>query len=179
MIKNLFRLLRFFRNPVEYAIKLGVKVGDNNKISTYDFGSDPFLITIGNNCHITKKVKFITHDGGVWVFRKEIPDFDVFGAIKIEDNVYIGNGSIIMPGVTIGSNVVVGANSLVSKSVPSNTVVAGIPAKIVCTLEEYKLKMEPKNFKTKGLKGEERKRQILNLIATNGIEKPYLVKYDK
>lgn len=174
MIKRLIRLIKFHRNPKSYLTNLGVKIGENTKIATYDFGSEPFLISIGNHCHITKNVKFITHDGGVWVFRKEIPDFDVFGTIAIEDNVYIGNGTIIMPGVKIGSNVVIGANSLVTKSIPSNTVVAGIPATFICTLEAYKSKMVPKNFKTKGLKGEERKQVILDSIASKGIEKPFL-----
>ncbi len=174
MIKQVVKKIKFFKNSIKYAREIVVKVGSNTKLSTHEFGSEPFLITIGNNCHITKGVRFITHDGGVWVFRKEYPDMDVFGKIIIGDNVYIGNNATLMPGITIGDNVVVGANALVTKSIPSNVVVAGVPAKIISTLFEYKSKMVELNFKTKGTSNEERKKLILNKINYLGLQKKSL-----
>ncbi|WP_256003252.1 acyltransferase [Pedobacter deserti] len=173
-LKRLLKLYKFLKDPVQYAKDVGVKVGHQSKIATLDFGSEPFLIAIGDHCHITKKVKFITHDGGVWVFRKEVPDLDVFGKIEIRNNVYIGNNSTIMPGVTIGSNVVIGANSLVTKSIPDNCVVAGIPARVISDIDSYKQKIISKNFKTKGLKGSERRRIILQKIDELGIRKDFI-----
>ena len=88
---------------------------------------------------ITDNVAFFTHGGG-WVFRNEIPDMDFFGKIIVKDNVYIGSGSSILPGVTIESNVIVAARSVVTKSIPEGVVVAGNPTRIVGTVEDYKNK---------------------------------------
>jgi maltose O-acetyltransferase len=68
--------------------------------------------------------------------------------------VFIGAESVVMPGVTIGSNVIVGANSTVTHDVPDNTVVAGNPAIRLCSLEEY-LEKEKERMKTAPRYGEE------------------------
>ena len=160
-------------SPEEYAKKMGVKFGKKCKISTYKIGSEPYLITLGNHVHITANVQFINHDGGVWIFRDEIPDFDVFGKIFIDDNTFIGNNAVIMPGVKIGKNCVVGANSLVTKSFPDNCIIAGIPAKFIMHTHEYKEKMVAKNAKTKSYFKDEKKNKILNLPDELFMEKPY------
>ena len=82
-----------------------------------DFGSEPYLITIGDHVRITAEARFITHDGGVWVFRNEekMKDVDVFGTIEIGNNVHLGNDVIIMPNVKIGDNVVIGCGAVVTK----------------------------------------------------------------
>lgn len=64
---------------------------------------------------ITSGTKFFTH-GAAWVLRDKYPEIDFFGKIKIGDNVYIGNDSLILPGVAIGSNVIIAAGSVVTKS---------------------------------------------------------------
>jgi acetyltransferase-like isoleucine patch superfamily enzyme len=83
------------------------------------------------------RVRFETHDGGVWVGKNSYPELDVVKPIKIGNNVFIGFGSIIMPGVTIGNNVVIGAHSVVSKDIQSNVVAAGVPAKVIRPINEY------------------------------------------
>ena len=171
MISQILKRLRFFRDPIKYVKDIGVSVGDGTKIASYEFGSEPFLIQIGNNCHITKGVRFITHDGGAWVFRRQVKNLDVFGKIVIGDNVYIGNNATILPGVTIGSNVVIGANTVVTKSIPSNSVIAGNPCKFICSIEVYHEKMISHNFGTKGLKGIERTNAILSQIDRLGLKK--------
>lgn len=151
-------------SPEQYAKKIGVSIGENCRISSYQWGSEPYLISIGNHVHITSNVQFITHDGGVWVFREEIPNFDVFGKIYINDNTYIGNNCLILPGVTIGKNCVVGANSVITKSIKDNSVVAGVPAKYIMSTQEYKEKMIPKNAQTKRINfTKDKKELILNL----------------
>jgi acetyltransferase-like isoleucine patch superfamily enzyme len=60
-----------------------------------------------------------------------------FGRITIHDNCFIGKGSTIMPGVSIGPNAVVAAGSVVTKDVPPDTVVGGVPAKVIMSLEDY------------------------------------------
>lgn len=66
------------------------------------FGSEPYLITLGNNVRLTYGVKFATHDGGLWTLRQCYPsmkDMDSFGKISIGDNTNIGWNAIILPGV--------------------------------------------------------------------------------
>ena len=136
----------------EYFRKKGYYVGENNRIYIRDFGSEPYLVKIGNHCTITSGVSFVTHDGAAWIFREEIPGLNVFGKIEIKDNCFIGINSIILPDVTIGPNSVVGAGAVVTKDVPPNTVVAGVPARRICSVEEYKEKCI-KRWKALNLQG--------------------------
>ena len=111
-----------------------------------DFGSEPYLITLGNNVRISSRVQFITHDGGTWAFRNfydgEYSNIVKFGKIEVGAGTFIGAGSIIMPGVRIGHHAVIGAGSVVTKDIPAETVWAGTPAKQICTLREYAEKSE-------------------------------------
>jgi acetyltransferase-like isoleucine patch superfamily enzyme len=138
LLKNLKRKIdsRFF--PVESARKLGCKVGDNTILDFINLGSEPYLVEIGNNCHISFNVSFITHDGATWVVKRKY-DFKgtKYGKIIIKDNVFIGNHCIILPNVEIGPNCVIGAGSVVTRSVPPDSVFAGNPAKFICSVEEY------------------------------------------
>ncbi|MCE7699521.1 MAG: acyltransferase [Methanobacterium paludis] len=146
---NEFTIENYFRRN-------GYSIGKNNRIFIHFFSSEPYLIKIGNHCTITSGVKFITHDGGSWIFREEMPDLNVFGKIEIKDNCFIGLNSIILPNVTIGPNSVVGAGAVVSKNVPPNTIVAGVPAKVIGSTEEYKKKCLIK-WKSQNLNGPKEK----------------------
>lgn len=129
---------RFF--PIWYARKLGVSVGENCRLINVSYSTEPYLIKIGNHVSVTFS-HFETHDGGVWVLRDEFPEIDLVKPIIVGDNVFIGYGSIILPGTKIGNNVVVGARSVVSGVIPDNVVVAGTPARIIKDLSAYKTKM--------------------------------------
>lgn len=167
------RFYQIFLDNESYARKIGVKIGSDCSIGTRRFGAEPYLITIGNHVQISSDVRFFTHGGG-WVFRNEIKDFDCFGKITILNNVYIGAGTFILPGITIESNVIVGARSVVTKSVPSGVVVAGNPAKIVDSLDEHKKKLLPYNINTKGLYGKDKRNELLSRPSKNFIKKPFL-----
>ena len=112
-IINFYR--RKFWTPEKIARHIGVKIGHSSDIQIKSFGSEPYLIEIGNHVQITSGTKFFTH-GAAWVLRDKYPEIDFFGKIKIGDNVYIGNDSLILPGVAIGSNVIIAAGSVVTKS---------------------------------------------------------------
>lgn len=146
---------------IENARRKGVRIGKGCRLISSDFGSEPYLIIIGNHVTVTSGVKFITHDGGVWTIRESHPNIDVFGRIEIGNNVFIGLNSILLPGITIGNNVVVGAGSVVTKSFPDNVVIGGNPAKIICSMEEYKNKCLSINMNTKGLDYNSKKEYIL------------------
>lgn len=136
-----------------YFRRKGLKIGKGNRIYIRYLGGEPYLVRIGDHCTITDGVKLITHDGGCWVFRREIPELNHFGKIDIKDNCFIGMNSIILPNVTIGPNSVVGAGAVVTRDVPPDSVVVGVPAQVVCSIDEYKEKCI-KRWKALGLKGE-------------------------
>lgn len=143
--------LLIFSNPYNrskvYSKVLGINFGKNVRILHYPrFGSEPYLISLGNNVTITRGVSFVNHDGGAALFRDEYPGLNVYGKIEIGNNVFIGINSIILPNVKIGNNVVIGAGSIVNKDIPDNVVVAGIPAKIIKTIEEYKTSILQKSI---------------------------------
>ena len=129
-------------DPAAFAKKRGVSVGKNVRFiglspNGEQFGSEPYLIEIGDNVTITAKVQFVNHDGGLHVFRNEHKDLNKYGRIKIGNNCFVGVRSIILPGVSIGDNCVVGAGSIVTKDIASGSVVAGVPAKVICSTKDY------------------------------------------
>jgi len=116
----------------------GAKIGKNCFIQIRNLASEPYLVEIGENVSIAAGVTLITHDGASVVFRDEYPLLRYFGKIIIEDNCFIGGGSVITAGVRIGKNSIVGPMSVVIKDVKSGSVVIGNPAIQVSTVEKYK-----------------------------------------
>jgi acetyltransferase-like isoleucine patch superfamily enzyme len=113
-----------------YLRKLGVKVGKNCKIHTVSFSTEPYLVEIGDYARITSGTVFITHDGGVNVFKGELGG-GIFGQIKLGNNVFVGTNSIILLNTTIGNNCIVGAGSVVRGQFPDDSVIVGNPAKVI------------------------------------------------
>ena len=154
------------KSNVQEFIENGGVLGSDCEIhSTVFFGSEPYLITIGNKVRITDGVRFLTHDGGLWVLRNlksDMKDADYFARIKIEDNVHIGWNSIIMPGVTIGENSIIGCGAIVTKSIPKNSVAVGIPARVIESIDEYYEKKKDSCVMTKHFSSEEKKLALLN-----------------
>lgn len=171
MISRLFKFYRKnFWSPARYAHYLGVNIGNRCVIGTKYFGSEPYLITIGNHVQITKDVRFFTHGGG-WVFRDKYPLLDTFGKITIGNNVYIGSCALIMPGVKIGNNVIVGAGAVVTRSVEPNSIVAGNPARIIGDIEELEQNMAIFNLESKEMDNQTKKDYLLSLAEEKFIQK--------
>lgn len=163
VIRVLFNIFKAKINPIKYAKSLGVKIGEDVRLVSIKpldgtFGSEPYLITIGNHVTVSGDVRFVTHDGGVWIFREAEPDIDVFGPIVIGNNVFIGYGAVILPNVKVGDGVVIGARSVVTKDVPSGSVVAGVPARIIKTKDEYYESIKARKMCIRSLSVKQRKK---------------------
>jgi acetyltransferase-like isoleucine patch superfamily enzyme len=169
-------LLRKFGTPENYAISLGVKIGKGCNISTKEFSSESYLIEIGDYVRVAKNVLFLTH-GGIWALRKKYPELkqsDYFGKIKIGSYTYIGERAIIMPGVTIGENCIIGAATVVTKSIPSNSIVGGNPVKYIGSVDNFVKKLINQDFSIKAVTQEEKRRILLASPPNSFVIKPYL-----
>jgi acetyltransferase-like isoleucine patch superfamily enzyme len=115
----------------------GTKIGKSVYIDKGVFieGWRPYLVTIKDNVEIGPKAIIVAIDSSYnTVSQRDIPI--LYGKVTIERNAYIGAGAIILPGVTIGEYSIVAAGAVVARDVPPRTVVAGVPAKVIKTIEE-------------------------------------------
>ena len=163
------------RAKIIRGMKNFVRIGDHCEIyGGVSFGSEPYMIELGDHVRVTANVHFLTHDGGLWVFRtqKALEHADLFGRIKVGNNVHIGMGAYICPNVTIGDNVIVAVGAIVTKDVPSDCVVAGIPAKIIETIDEYYQKHKDAYDYTKHLTPEEKRHYLYRKYAASSSESP-------
>jgi acetyltransferase-like isoleucine patch superfamily enzyme len=147
--------------------KMGVKIGKDCLIFCADFSTEPFLIELGNHVTVSHGVRMITHDGGVWIFRKEYPNLDIFGKISIGDNTCIGMNAIILPNTKIGQNCIVGAGSVVKGQFPDNSLIMGNPAKVVMSTQIQKklYLMSSMRINTKGLNFGKKRKAIIKHFA--------------
>ena len=140
LIKKLVMLLNR-EVPTEVLIKSGMKVGKgfNRQQGCFLDPSHCFLITIGDDVTMSIRVTVMAHDAST----KKLIGYTKIGQIHIGNHVFIGANSTILPGVTIGDYAVIGAGSLVTHDVPARMVVAGVPAKVISSVEEYTEKYQP------------------------------------
>ncbi len=119
--------------------KIFAGVGNNFFFQPRLIPSDPELIKFHNNVIVTSNVTFVTHD----VFHLGLNYLNQGnflynnGCIEVMDNVFIGCNTTILPDIRIGPNVVIGAGSVITRDVPPNSVVAGNPAKIIDSFDNY------------------------------------------
>lgn len=142
LILKLHTSYQFFIQKIylKICIAKGLKVGKNVRfVEVPQFGTEPFLIEIGDETTFSNNVRFVNHDGGqnALHFLEKYKDVRTFGRIKIGKQCLIGADTIIMPGVEMQDNCVLGAGSILTTSMPKGTVFAGVPAKYICTIEEY------------------------------------------
>lgn len=120
-------------NSVDFLRSRGVEIGENvNLINTTIDWSHGFLVSIGNHVTLTG-VRILTHDAST-----QIPlGVSRVGKVTIGDEVFAGNGTIILPNVRIGSRVVIGAGSVVTRDIPDNSVAVGNPARVIETYDDF------------------------------------------
>lgn len=175
MIKKIINHLYYlFASPEKYARHIGVKIGQGGYISTKSFPSEAYLIEIGNYVRIAPGTSFYTH-GGTWSIRKRYNDssLDTFGKISIGDYSYIGENCMIMPGVKIGENCIIGGGSVVTRSVPDGVMVAGNPARFIGYTQNFYNKLKSNDlFKCKNKSHSEKKKYLLSLNSDSYMPKP-------
>lgn len=165
MMRVLFDELRKHTNSVKYWSKKGAQIGSGCDIhSTVSLGSEPYLVTIGDNVRLNKGVSIFTHDGGAWVIRnlyEEYKRVDILKRVNIGNNVHIGTNAYIMPGVNIGNNCIIGVGAIVTKDVPDNSIAVGVPARVIESIDEYVRKNSKHFIYTKSMSQEEKKDFLL------------------
>lgn len=108
-------------------------VGDNFFLNVNGKLMDSGKITIGNNVFIAPNVCIVTEEHAMDV-EQRIAGLEYTHPVTIGDNVWICTGAVILPGVTIGSNSVIGAGSIVTKDIPPNSLAVGNPCKVIRSL---------------------------------------------
>ncbi|MDF2943020.1 MAG: acyltransferase [Herbinix sp.] len=124
---NLTKLINKIR--MKRWLSDGLTVGSNFQLcrgASLD-SSFPWLITIGDNVTMAADSYILAHDGST----KKIVGYSKLGKVKIGNNVFIGAKAIVLPGCSVGNDVVIAAGCIVNHDLPSNVVVAGTPAKVI------------------------------------------------
>ena len=172
-IRKLYRKLIQVFKPYEYMERIGVNFprGGVHLYGKVSWSTEPWLITLGENVHITNNVQFITHDGGTLLYRAIIPDLEITKPITVGNNVYIGNNVIILPGVKIGNNVIIGAGAIVSRNIPDNSVAAGVPARVIKSADDYLSKVKKESLHLGNLKGRDKDKALMKFYNYTGKSK--------
>ncbi|AYQ60561.1 chorismate mutase [Enterococcus faecium] len=130
---------KIYMEPViNFDYGYNIFVGENFYANFNCTFLDVSTIEIGDNCMFAPNVQLYTATHPLHPVKRN-SGLEYAKPIKIGDNVWLGGGVIVTPGVTLGNNVVVGAGSVVTKSFPDNVVIAGNPTRIIKTVEEEPL----------------------------------------
>jgi len=125
-----------YRTRIRVLVARGLVLGKNVTIAETAVidASYPYLIRIGDNCSIAEQVRIWAHDAATFKFTG---GYARLGKVEIRDNCFVGDRSTILPGVTIGPNVLVTAGSVVNKDIPPNACVAGVPARVYARFDDF------------------------------------------
>ena len=165
ILYKLLREWRIKRNPIGYARSIGVQIGQNCKLvglTGGTFGTEPYLVSLGDHVELSYEVRCVTHDGAVWVARSVEPDLDVIGTIEIGSNVFVGAKSVLLPGTKIGNDCVIGAGSVVRGTIPAASVAAGNPCRVIRSTHDYIERCIARGVRTHGLNPKEKKEFLLD-----------------
>ncbi len=139
-LHDLSAFLQYGDLPTSYYVKRGMKVGKNfsRQSGTKFDPSNCWLISIGDDVSMANRVQILAHDFSPMHYTGYVR----FGKVIIGDRVWVGAGTTILMNVRIGNDVIIGAGSLVNKDIPDGSVVAGVPAKVICKTSEYIAKQQ-------------------------------------
>lgn len=178
MVK-VFEQIQRILNPLAHAIKHGMIVGKGCTLASKrnsSFGSEPYLIKLGDEVRMSGGIHFVTHDGGTWAFR-DLEEYKIrggdiatYGSISIGDRTFIGYGVTILPNVKIGKRCIIGAGAIVTSDIPDNSIAVGIPAKVIGNTFDYankcKLRHEKIGYDMQRLQ-KDKKKYLIELRDNN------------
>ena len=155
---------------IQMLCNRGMKLGRGVTIED-GFFFDPshcYLIEIGDDCTFAPNVRIIAHDAST----RRITGFTRLARVVIERDCFIGDSALILPGVTVGEGSIVGAGSVVTRSVPKGSVVVGNPARVLCTVDEFRARQldnvaEGPKFSSDYWIGNASPRQLEELLAAS------------
>lgn len=166
------KIIRLTSSPLRYAKIVGVNFGKDLHIyGNVHWGSEPWIITLGDNVHLTEGVSFLTHDAGILIFKKDYPDLELTKPIIVGNDVYIGANTMILGGVTIGNKVIIGCGSIITKDIPDNSVAVGSPARVIKSADEYLEKAKHNSIHLGHLYGQEKDKALMNYYHYKGNSK--------
>jgi acetyltransferase-like isoleucine patch superfamily enzyme len=141
----------------------GVRIGEGCVIHTESFSTEPYLVTLGDRVAVSSGTTFITHDGSIWLMRRERPEVQTFGTITVGSDTFIGENCIILSNSFIGSGCIIGAGTVVRGQIPDNSLVVGNPATVVgrSSLLVEMLRESSNSMDTLALNYEERRAHLL------------------
>ena len=145
-------------------------MGEKVIYKTTKLPAEPFLVAIHDNVIVAADVRLVTHSLTSTVFNNKTNSrrfYAQYGKIEIHSNVFVGAGATIMYGVTIGENCIVAAGAIVTKDVPSGSVVGGIPAKVIGTFDESMRKADEASAV---FVGKARSRQVIDMLKIVPVE---------
>ena len=121
--------------PLDWYVKRGLRIGERPKLH-YPFSLDPshcWLIDIGDDVEFSRDVHVLAHDASTvpWL------GFARIARVRIGDRVFVGYGTVILPGITIGPDAIIGAGSVVASDIPPNSLAVGNPARVISSLDDY------------------------------------------
>ena len=147
MLKRRLQILRMRLcgggySRAEYLKKIGLfrSQGEHCFFIPCNYGTEPYLLSFGDNVHVASDVRFVTHDVAAKMFSHMEPDHvhtSRVGRIDVGSNVFLGAGATILYDVKIGDRVIVAAGSLVNRDLPTGGIYGGIPARRIGNFEDY------------------------------------------
>lgn len=144
IVKNIRNkwIYRSRKSLIRYWKSRGVKIGSNfqivSKFTTEIDLTRPSLIEIGDNVFVNRGFGLFTHDWVANVFVNKYKEFlPSSGPVKIGNNVSFGINCTVLKNVTIGDNCFIAAGSLVNRDIPANSIAGGVPAKVICSLDDF------------------------------------------
>lgn len=147
MLKRKLQILRLMLcgngyRRAEYLKKINHfrQMGEHCFFVPYNYGTEPYLLSFGDNVYVATGVRFVTHDVTAQMFRNMDPGqchTSRVGPIEVGNHVFIGAGATILYDVKIGDRVIVAAGALVNPDLPGGGVYGGVPARKLFDFDEY------------------------------------------
>lgn len=178
--KRLFYSAILILNPKDTSRTAFIKkhhlygsIGENCSIMKRKLPLYSNLVFLHNNVKIASNVGFVTHDIIHYMLNDKYGGKEFverIGCIEVMDNVFIGSGTRILYNTHIGSNVIIGSDSLVNKDIPDNSVYAGVPARFICSFDEYVNKARRYSEEFKSIYGIEKVHGVDDALAAKMYE---------